>query len=70
MWELCWWCQCIKLAEMSPEVGHPTAGRSPVCGAGLPAAALTAGENLRCENEGSERENPPIINSETCTLLR
>lgn len=52
---------------MSPEVGRPTAGWSPVFGAGLPAAAK---ENLRSENEESEKENQPMIKSKTCTLLR
>ena len=66
--ELRWWGPSVKLADMSPEVGHPTAGWSPVFGAGLPAAAK---ETLRSENEESERENQPMIKSKTLdTLLR
>lgn len=67
--ELRWWGPSVKWAEMSPEVGHPTAGWSPVFGAGLPAAALTTKENLRSENEASERANQPMIKPQTCTCL-
>lgn len=57
--ELRSWGLSVKLADMSPEVGHPTAGWSLVFGAGLPAAALTTKENLRSEyEEVREKINP------------